>query len=224
MTHDIGMPAVQPSTERPTSWVACAVGPAISSTSRRRTPVHLVLPTRCPPTSLLTHAIVQYCSNIGSEISWSQVSVVSRSTRPWMRSCHVAVSSDGHEERRVDAVEVVVRHDDRRQPGGRRREVGLGGEWRDDVDRRRQRRRRRGRARARCDRGTTERPDRERADPDGSRSQQERASGRVRDGRPAFGWAESAEQPGQGLDGDATGRAPAPRRSPGSRAAGRERR
>ena len=58
MTHSVGKPAVQPSTERGTIWVAPAWTPAISSTSVSRTPVHFALPTRSPPTSLLTHAIV----------------------------------------------------------------------------------------------------------------------------------------------------------------------
>ena len=58
----------------------------MSSTSRSRTPVHFAFPTSLPPTSLLTHEIVTYCSNIGSAMSCAQVSVVSRSTRPWIRS------------------------------------------------------------------------------------------------------------------------------------------
>ena len=37
-----------------------------SRTSRSWTPVHFALPTRLPPTSLLTQAIVTYCSNSGS--------------------------------------------------------------------------------------------------------------------------------------------------------------
>ena len=95
MTHSIGMPAVQPSTDRPTSWLAEAWTPARARTSRSRTPVHLALPTSLPPTSLLTQAIVVYCSNIGMAMSSSQVSVVSRSTRPWMRRLQVAVSTLG---------------------------------------------------------------------------------------------------------------------------------
>jgi hypothetical protein len=95
MSQATGIPAVQPSTERPTSWVADAWTPAMSSTSRSRTPVHFALPTSFPPTSLLTHEIVTYCSNIGSPISSCQVSVVSRSTIPWIRSDQPAVSTDG---------------------------------------------------------------------------------------------------------------------------------
>ena len=95
MTQAVGIPAVQPSTDRPTSCVALDETPASSSTSRSRTPVHLALPTSRPPTSLLTQAIVTYCSNIGRPTSSSQVRVVSRSTRPWMRSVQVAMSTDG---------------------------------------------------------------------------------------------------------------------------------
>ena len=87
----------------------------MSSTSRSRTPVHLALPTSLPPTSLLTQAIVTYCSNIGSAMSSSQVSVVSRSTRPWIRSVQVGGVDARREERGVDPVEAVVGHDDRRQ-------------------------------------------------------------------------------------------------------------
>ena len=89
------MPAVQPSTERPTSCVAPAWTPAISRTSRSRTPVHFALPTSRPPTSLLTHEIVTYCSNIGRPISSSQVSTVSRSTMPWIRSVQPSVLTPG---------------------------------------------------------------------------------------------------------------------------------
>ena len=95
MTQAVGIPAVQPSTERPTSCVADAWTPARARTSRNRTPVHFALPTRLPPTSLLTQEIVTYCSNIGRPTSSLQVSVVSRSTRPWMRSDQFAVSTIG---------------------------------------------------------------------------------------------------------------------------------
>ena len=89
------MPAVQPSTERPTSCVAPFWTPAMSSTSRRRTPVHLALPTSLSPTSLLTQAIVTYCSIMGSWMSWSQVRVVSRSTMPKIRSVQPVVLTLG---------------------------------------------------------------------------------------------------------------------------------
>ncbi len=95
MTQAVGIPAVQPSTERPTSCVADAWTPARARTSRSRTPVHLALPTRLPPTSLLTQEMVTYCSNIGRPTSSLHDSVVSRSTRPWMRSDQLAVSTIG---------------------------------------------------------------------------------------------------------------------------------
>ncbi len=95
ITQAVGMPAVQPSTDRPTSCVADDWTPAISRTSRSLTPVHFALPTSRPPTSLLTQAIVTYCSNIGSPRSSFQVSVVSRSTSPWIRSVQSAVPGRG---------------------------------------------------------------------------------------------------------------------------------
>ena len=58
VSQAVGKPAVQPSTERGTICVAPGWTPAMSSTSVRRTPVHFALPTRLPPTSLLTQAIV----------------------------------------------------------------------------------------------------------------------------------------------------------------------
>ena len=67
--HHPGRRHARPSSRRPTGRRAAsppAWTPAMSSTSRSRTPVHLALPTSSPPTSLLTQAIVTYCSNIGS--------------------------------------------------------------------------------------------------------------------------------------------------------------
>ena len=58
----VGKPTVKPSTERPTICVAPAWTPAACSTSFRRTPVQRALPTRFPPTTLLTHEMVTYCS------------------------------------------------------------------------------------------------------------------------------------------------------------------
>ncbi len=93
--HEVGNPAVQPSTERGTIWVAPACTPAMSSTSASRTPVHLALPTRWPPTSLLTQAIVTYCSISGICTSSSKVSVTSRSTMPVTLSCQLSRSTAG---------------------------------------------------------------------------------------------------------------------------------
>ena len=50
----VGVPAVNPSTERLTTWSAPASGPASSSRSFSGTPSHCALPTRSPPTSLDT--------------------------------------------------------------------------------------------------------------------------------------------------------------------------
>src|SRR5918999_1296898 len=48
ITHDVGIPAVQPSTDRPTSWLAPACTPAMSSTSWSEMPVHFAFPTSEP--------------------------------------------------------------------------------------------------------------------------------------------------------------------------------
>ena len=106
-------PSSRPRTDRP-AGCADAWTPASSRTSRSRTPVHFALPTSSPPTSLLTQAIVTYCSNIGSPMSSSQVSVVSRSTRPWIRSVQSAVSTTGSAAR-CRSGRSVVRDDDRRE-------------------------------------------------------------------------------------------------------------
>ena len=63
--QDVGKPTVNPSTERPTICVAPACTPALARTSLRWTPVQSVLPMRSPPTVLLTHASVTYCSKSG---------------------------------------------------------------------------------------------------------------------------------------------------------------
>ena len=92
----------------------------MSSTSRRRTPVHLALPTSLPPTSLLTQAIVTYCSNIGSATSCvpgQRRLAVDQAVDPQRPASRV---DDRREERGVDPVEAVVRHDDRGQAGDRR--------------------------------------------------------------------------------------------------------
>ena len=57
--------------------------------------------------------------------------VVSRSTRPWMRSVQSSVLIARDQERRVDPVELGGRHDDRRQPRDRGRQVRSDGERRD---------------------------------------------------------------------------------------------
>ena len=95
VTQAVGKPAVNPSTEKPTSWVAPGWIPAMSRTSVSRTPVHDALPTRCPPTSLLTQAIVTQRSMSGIETSSANVSATSRSTIPVTVSFHVDRSTWG---------------------------------------------------------------------------------------------------------------------------------
>ena len=102
----------------------------MSRTSRSRTPVHLALPTSLPPTSLLTHAIVTYCSNIGMRdelVPGQHRLAIDQAVDP-QRPCRGGDAGD--EERRVDPVEAVVRHDDRGQAADRRGEVHRGVERR----------------------------------------------------------------------------------------------
>ena len=54
-TTGVGKPAVQSSTERPTTWSAPAWTPARSSSTDSGTPVQTALPTRLPPTRFDTH-------------------------------------------------------------------------------------------------------------------------------------------------------------------------
>jgi hypothetical protein len=63
VTTAVGVPQVQPSTDRLSSWSAPDRMPASSSSGPSRTPVQRALPTYGPPTSFET-----------------QVSVMSRST------------------------------------------------------------------------------------------------------------------------------------------------
>ncbi len=58
----VGKPAVQPSTDRPTIWLAAGSTPAMSSRTSSRTPCQRAVPIRSPPTSLDTHAIVTSAS------------------------------------------------------------------------------------------------------------------------------------------------------------------
>ena len=98
----------------------------MSSTSRSRTPVHFALPTSLPPTSLLTHEIVTYCSNIGSAMSslpGQRRLAVDQAVDPERPAGRVDAR---REQRRVDPVEPVVGHDDRGQAGDRGREVRSG--------------------------------------------------------------------------------------------------
>ena len=152
----------------------------MSSTSRSRTPVHLALPTSLPPTSLLTQAMVTYCSNIGSAMSCSQVRIVSRSTRPWMRSVQPAVRHARREQRGVDPVELVGGHHDGGQAADRRGQVRLGRERR-DGDRRRWDGRSVAdrRAPSALDQVPADDPGGDRADTDGTGADEERTAGPV---------------------------------------------
>ena len=71
MAQDVGKPTVKPSVALPTICVAPVCTPAMARTLLRWTPVHRALPTRSPPTSLLTQAIVTYWSNNGIASSWA---------------------------------------------------------------------------------------------------------------------------------------------------------
>ena len=54
----VGKPAVKPSADRPTSWVAPSRTTARFRISTNGTPSQIAFPTRSPPTSLETHASV----------------------------------------------------------------------------------------------------------------------------------------------------------------------
>ena len=74
----VGNPTVNPSTERPTSWAAPsgtdpACRPARSRIVVSGTPCHTAVPTRSPPTSFETQAIVTGASIIGKANSSSKV-------------------------------------------------------------------------------------------------------------------------------------------------------
>ena len=82
-------------------------------------PVHFALPTRSPPTSLVTHAIVTYCSNERQRdelVEGQRRLAVDHAVDPQPPRGAV---DDRREERGVDPVEAVVRDDDRRQAGDR---------------------------------------------------------------------------------------------------------
>ena len=112
----VGKPAVKPSTERPTIWVAPGCTPGhVEHVGRAGRPA-TALPTSSPPTSLETHAMVTYCSSSGSRSSSANVRVTSRSTMPWTRSVQRDVDAE-RQERGVDPVEAVVGHDQGVTPG-----------------------------------------------------------------------------------------------------------
>ena len=161
----------------------------MSRTSRRRTPVHFALPTSLPPTSLLTHEIVTYCSNIGQrdELLPGQRRLAVDQAVDLERPAGGV--DDRRQQRGVDPVEPVVGHDDRGQARDRRGEVLGRVERRDRHRRGRDRRDRRRPARRAGARAATRPtisgghgPDTDRAGPD-----QERAARPVghRGGAPA---------------------------------------
>ena len=139
----VGKPAVKPSTDSPTIWVAVGSTPASSSRSRRGMPRHTALPTRSPA-DLVGHA--REGDHLLHQVAPQQVGVgelqlpvdqAGDAQRP-------AVGVDGRGlEGGVDAVEVGVGHHVGREPvdgeavgrgdladgGGRqgRREAGRGG-------------------------------------------------------------------------------------------------
>ena len=117
------MPAVQPSTERPTSCVADVWTPAMSSTSRSRTPVHLALPTRLPADLVADagdrHVLLEH-RQADQLVPGQGRLAVDQAVDPQRPGRGV---DDRGQQRGVDPVEPVVRHDDRGQPGDRRRQV-----------------------------------------------------------------------------------------------------
>src|SRR3546814_7545424 len=93
----VGNPAVKPSTERPTIWLAPSCTPARSSTSASGTPSHTALPTRSPPTSFDTHDSVTTSSTTSMAASSSKLSSKGSSTRPEMARRHESTGTRSEE-------------------------------------------------------------------------------------------------------------------------------
>ena len=91
----VGKPAVNPSTETPTIWVAPSCTPARSSSRASGTPSQRALPMRCPPTSLDTQAMVTSASTSSSASRSSKFRLSGRSTIPVMPMLQVVESSRG---------------------------------------------------------------------------------------------------------------------------------
>ena len=218
------MPAVNPSTDRPTSWVADDETPAISSTSRRRTPVHLALPDE------IAADLVADAGDRHVLLEHRQREQLVPGQRRLALDQPVDAQAPGrdidarNEQGRIDPVEPVVRHDDRGQARRRRGEVGPGGQRRDEL-----RSRREGTGRDRggsrpVEQGTATDAGEECRDTDGAGPQQERAAGRVRHrgrGRGARGRGRGGSRPGARTASARPARPtrpPAARRRPGWRA------
>ena len=90
-----GVDAVNPSTECDSTMSASARTPALSSSVRMGTPVHVPVPSRSPPTGLETHVSVIRCSSNRMSSSSSKVRVNGSSTSPSTRSSHVTGSTAG---------------------------------------------------------------------------------------------------------------------------------
>jgi hypothetical protein len=91
----VGVPQVQPSTDRWTTWSAPGSGSASSSSALIGVPSQSVFPIRSPPTSLDTQASVTYRSIIGRFSSSANVRVIGLRTIPWIRSSQVSGSTCG---------------------------------------------------------------------------------------------------------------------------------
>ena len=116
------MPAVQPSTERPTSWVAPACTPAMS---RRRAGEPRSI-SRCPRGCRRSRCSRRRSSRTARTAASPAARPTSASSRG--RPCRGSelprgAVDDRREERGVDLVEAVVRHDDGREAGDLRRKV-----------------------------------------------------------------------------------------------------
>ena len=95
ITTAVGLPTVNPSTERETSWSAAGSTPASSSKGFSGTPTQRALPMYGPPTSFETHVSVMSRSISSRATSCSKSRVISRSTMPWIRSVQSSARTAG---------------------------------------------------------------------------------------------------------------------------------
>ena len=133
ITTAAGLPTVNPSTERETSWSAAGSTPASSSKGFSGTPTQRALPMYGPPTSFETHVSVMSRSirSPSDELLEVQRDLpIDHAVDPQRP---VLGTNRGHEQGGVDAVELVVRRDERAEPGDT--QLGAGRRRRRDVHR-----------------------------------------------------------------------------------------
>ncbi len=98
--------------------------PPGASSAGRLAPSHRALPAYGPPTSLETQTRVMSCSMSGSPSRSANVSSISRSTMPVMRSVQLLGRDLGDDQVGVHPVEAGVRREERAQPRDRQLRAG----------------------------------------------------------------------------------------------------